>query len=76
MAGFYAPAGMPADIRTRLVGACKDASTGGAKFRAVTGRLGQDISYLGPETWRDRITRTAGKTSRSSSSSRPRTDGR
>ena len=56
MAGLYAPAGMPAEIRSRLVNACKDASVNGTKLHAVTGRLGQDISYLGPETWREHIT--------------------
>jgi tripartite-type tricarboxylate transporter receptor subunit TctC len=55
MAGLYAPAGLPSDIRGKLSGACSDAASNGAKFRSVTANLGQQISYLGPEQWRARI---------------------
>jgi putative tricarboxylic transport membrane protein len=55
MAGLYAPAGLPPAVRDRLSNACREAAVSGPKFRSVAEKLGQEISYLGPEEWRDQI---------------------
>ena len=55
MAGIYAPAGIPNEIRDRLSVSCRTAATSGVKFRAVTAKLGQEISYLGSQQWQGRI---------------------
>jgi tripartite-type tricarboxylate transporter receptor subunit TctC len=59
MAGLYAPAGMSADIRERLATACRAAAKDGTKLRSVTAKLGQEISYLEPERWRNRLVEDA-----------------
>lgn len=55
MAGLYAPTGLANDIREKLAHTCSEVAAKGAKFRAVTSKLGQEVSYLGPEQWRARI---------------------
>jgi tripartite-type tricarboxylate transporter receptor subunit TctC len=55
MAGLYAPAGLQPAVREQLWKACKQASLNGPKFRSITEKLGQEVSYLGPDEWRDQI---------------------
>ncbi|OJY43718.1 MAG: hypothetical protein BGP08_09320 [Rhizobiales bacterium 64-17] len=56
MAGLYAPAGMPPEVRSRLVKACSEIASNGEKFKVVAARLKQQISFLGPDRWKQRIT--------------------
>ena len=55
MAGFYAPVGLPDNVRERLSNTCRDIALNGNRFRTVTAKLGQDVNYLGSERWRARI---------------------
>ena len=55
MVGLYAPTGLPAQVRTKLISACHATAESGARIHALSQKLGQDISYLDSAEWRKRI---------------------
>ena len=54
MVGLYTRKGVPADVREKLVGACRDVAVS-EEFVRATARANQAVSYLGPEQWTARI---------------------
>lgn len=54
MVGLYSRKGMPADVREKLAGACKEAVSSEEVVRVST-RANQPLTYLSPEQWTARI---------------------